>query len=303
MGGSERYFKRVTQLVVDEYQDLGVALHRLVLQLCFSAKVRLFAVGDADQSIYGFTGAKPELLRELAERPDVEVVRLKLNYRSGTEIIMASETVLGETRGYRSNSGDVGAIYFHRYGGGLEEQAEAIFKRIIPDILNRNPKSKLGAIAVLYLDKYDGSLIAEKASAAGLDFVRVDSGTPYQRTPLTRWILDCAGWCSGGWQLGDPKLSLILRRWNYFNRKLIGWDKRVAQIELVHFLFQRRSPEMPLSRWLEDLLATSLGTSLTTDGSLQDEHFAFVNLQHACLEDREVHGITLGVFSGETGSF
>jgi DNA helicase-2/ATP-dependent DNA helicase PcrA len=46
-------------LAVDEYQDLGEALHRMVMGLCFSAGMRLFAVGDVDQSIYGFTGAHP----------------------------------------------------------------------------------------------------------------------------------------------------------------------------------------------------------------------------------------------------
>jgi superfamily I DNA/RNA helicase len=45
-------------LVVDEYQDLGRALHRMVLCLCFEAKMRLVAVGDPDQSIYGFNGAE-----------------------------------------------------------------------------------------------------------------------------------------------------------------------------------------------------------------------------------------------------
>ena len=44
-------------LAIDEYQDLGRALHRMVLGLCFRAGMRLIAVGDVDQSIYGFTGA------------------------------------------------------------------------------------------------------------------------------------------------------------------------------------------------------------------------------------------------------
>lgn len=43
-------------LIVDEYQDLGRALHQMVMGLCFSTGIRLFAVGDVDQSIYGFTG-------------------------------------------------------------------------------------------------------------------------------------------------------------------------------------------------------------------------------------------------------
>ena len=54
-------------LAVDEYQDLGVALHRIVKRVAFDGGVRLFAVGDPDQSIYGFTGADGALLQEQAE--------------------------------------------------------------------------------------------------------------------------------------------------------------------------------------------------------------------------------------------
>ena len=93
-------------LAVDEYQDLGVALHRIVKRVAFDGGIRLFAVGDPDQSIYGFTGAEGALLHELAERDDVERVQLRLNYRSASRIVSASEMVLGEARGYRSNDPD-----------------------------------------------------------------------------------------------------------------------------------------------------------------------------------------------------
>src|SRR3546814_13703961 len=80
-------------LAVDEYQDLGTALHRMVMGLCFGsgAGMRLLGVGDVDQSIYGFTGANPELLRRLAQRPDVEELRLGLNYRRGSQLVARSE--------------------------------------------------------------------------------------------------------------------------------------------------------------------------------------------------------------------
>ena len=93
-------------LAVDEYQDLGVALHRIVKRVAFDGGVRLFAVGDPDQSIYGFTGADGALLHELTEREDVERVQLLLNYRSASRIVSASEMVLGEARGYQSNDPD-----------------------------------------------------------------------------------------------------------------------------------------------------------------------------------------------------
>src|SRR3546814_3187229 len=84
--------------------------------LCFGsgAGMRLLGVGDVDQSIYGFTGANPELLRRLAQRPDVEEIRLGLNYRSGSQIVAASEYALGEARGYQAaENAPEGTIYFH----------------------------------------------------------------------------------------------------------------------------------------------------------------------------------------------
>ena len=90
-------------LVVDEYQDLGVALHDIVQRLTFDGGVRLFAVGDYDQTVYGFTGADSALLQELSKRPDVETIQLQLNYRSAGCLIRASEMVLGEECGYRAS--------------------------------------------------------------------------------------------------------------------------------------------------------------------------------------------------------
>ena len=106
-------FAKYPILIVDEYQDLGRALHRMVMGLCFSAGMRLFAVGDVDQSIYGFTGASPELLNRLSLRDDVETVRLKLNYRCGSSIVTASSYALGENRDYSAVDGaEQGTIFF-----------------------------------------------------------------------------------------------------------------------------------------------------------------------------------------------
>lgn len=47
-------------LLVDEYQDLGKALHEMVLELVFNTGIKLYAVGDKNQSIYEFNGGYPE---------------------------------------------------------------------------------------------------------------------------------------------------------------------------------------------------------------------------------------------------
>lgn len=110
---------RFPVLAVDEYQDLGVPLHRIVVQLCFNTGVRLFAVGDPDQSIYGFAGAQPELLRELTRREGVETVQLPFNYRAGQTLIDISQAVLREDRDYKSRAANEGTIYFHECSEGL----------------------------------------------------------------------------------------------------------------------------------------------------------------------------------------
>ena len=66
--------------VIDEYQDLGYPLHRIVTTLLDHANIKVFAVGDSDQSIYGFTGANPKYFRELATRSDVTEIALNLHY-------------------------------------------------------------------------------------------------------------------------------------------------------------------------------------------------------------------------------
>ena len=101
-------------LAVDEYQDLGRALHAMVMGLCFRTGIRLFAVGDVDQSIYGFTGANPQRLQKLSERDDVEPISLRFNYRCGSDIVTASQYALGEERDYEApEDAEVGTIFFH----------------------------------------------------------------------------------------------------------------------------------------------------------------------------------------------
>ena len=118
-------------LFVDEYQDLGHVLHELVQLLCFDGKIQLFAVGDADQSIYGFTGANPELLKSLTERNNVQTIQLKFNYRSGTKIVKASSGALDEVREYKSPDGTPeGEIIFNSVNGDLEKQASFIVNNL-----------------------------------------------------------------------------------------------------------------------------------------------------------------------------
>lgn len=73
-------------LVIDEYQDLGRPLHEMVMSLFTQTEIKIFAVGDPDQSIYGFSGAIPDYLMELYNREDTISVKLVNNYRSNQDM-------------------------------------------------------------------------------------------------------------------------------------------------------------------------------------------------------------------------
>ncbi|WP_083397357.1 ATP-dependent helicase [Plantibacter sp. MMLR14_011] len=119
-------------IYVDEYQDLAPGLHRIIYQLCFeegSDCSQLFAVGDADQAIYGWTGTDSKLLIDLASRPDVQMVELLTNYRCGEVIAQVSRRLFDDSEGVTTTrtGGDVQALYIP---GSLVDQFSAIVGRI-----------------------------------------------------------------------------------------------------------------------------------------------------------------------------
>lgn len=141
---------RFPWIAVDEYQDLGGPLHRIVTSLVDSAAVKVFAVGDPDQTIYDFTGASPKYLGELCAREDFDSVRLKFNYRSGRRIIDASQAALApsEPRGYAPHPGrkDQGEIFFVGADGTHANHAlrvvEAVNNSLTAGICFRTRSSK-----------------------------------------------------------------------------------------------------------------------------------------------------------------
>lgn len=196
-------------LFVDEYQDLGHALHELVQLLCFGAGLRLFAVGDPDQSIYRFQGANPHLLASLAAQSEVRRIHLRFNYRCGSSIIDASMAVLGENRDYEGAPGAAsGRIEFHSVAGDLEDQARKLFDVILPKLLNEG--TPLDKVAVLYRWGKHGDPVAAAARARGIPLVRADNNALVKRnSPMARFVEACAAWVSGGWRVADPRFCRI----------------------------------------------------------------------------------------------
>lgn len=91
-GAQARWRERLRYLLVDEYQDTNDGQYRLARALAGDA---FTAVGDDDQSVYSWRGAKPENLNRLIrDYPRLTVIKLEQNYRSTGRILKAANAVI-----------------------------------------------------------------------------------------------------------------------------------------------------------------------------------------------------------------
>ena len=87
------YQNRFQHILVDEFQDTNTIQYKWI-KLLLSGKNRFFCVGDDDQSIYGWRGAKIENLHKLETDFALTTIRLEQNYRSTGNILNASNAVI-----------------------------------------------------------------------------------------------------------------------------------------------------------------------------------------------------------------
>ena len=92
-----RWQNRFSHILMDEFQDINPMQYEVV-KLLAGGKSELFAVGDDDQSIYGFRGSEPACLNRFAEEFGAKQLCLTVNYRSCPEIVEASCKVITENK-------------------------------------------------------------------------------------------------------------------------------------------------------------------------------------------------------------
>lgn len=290
-------------LVVDEYQDLGTALHRMVMGLCFSTGMRLFAVGDVDQSIYGFNGARPDLLRRLSEREDVETVRLRLNYRSGNRIVAASHVALGEGRDYEAADASAqGMVFIHPMSGSYEQQAAIMVGDLLSQTLARHSRLGYRDVAVLYPAAWIGNAVAGAAQNAGIPFIRTDANALYQRSSrLMQWLEVCGQWCCGGWRTGRPRFSRLVKEGKRLFAEALYSDERMVDFHrmLIAALWDSRDASLKLHVWLEGLLVRVIKPFATGCVALRDEMEMLASFATSIAPGGDHADMVLGELAGD----
>lgn len=195
---------RHPRLYVDEYQDLAPGLDRLVKAMCFNYRTdtELFAVGDPDQAILAFTGARPELLEQLASHGLVTSVRLDINYRCHPEIIaVANKLWPGKSSGRRP--GQQNCVTATLRPDGFAAQCG---RALAVALQARASGVPLNEIAVICPGNYQCLQAAQVLRHGGMPAIIRDDG--YRHTAITSLIEASAAWAvlgreKSGYRLGD----------------------------------------------------------------------------------------------------
>jgi len=90
----ERWQNKIRHLLIDEYQDSNTSQYLLV-KLLTGIRAQFTVVGDDDQSIYAWRGARPENLAQLQhDYPQLKLIKLEQNYRSTSRILHVANTLI-----------------------------------------------------------------------------------------------------------------------------------------------------------------------------------------------------------------
>jgi len=160
--------------VVDEYQDV-TPLQQRVLDAWLGDRDDLTVVGDANQTIYSFTGATPRYLLDFSRRfPDATVVRLERDYRSTPQVVSMANRVIGAARGRMAGSklhliGQRPPGPEPKFNEHPDEAAEATaVARAIKKLIASGTAAS--EIAVLYRINAQSEIYEEALTEAGVPF-------------------------------------------------------------------------------------------------------------------------------------
>lgn len=176
----QRWQNRFRYILVDEYQDTNLSQYELVQQL-LGDRGCLTVVGDDDQSIYAWRGARPENLVQLKEDyPTLEVIKLEQNYRSMSRILQAANAVIDNNEHVFEKKlwSDMGLGEPIRVVRCKDDNAE--YEQVVNEIIAQRLKYnlKFSDFAVLYRGNFQSRGLELELQKNNIPF-KVSGGTSF----------------------------------------------------------------------------------------------------------------------------
>jgi ATP-dependent DNA helicase Rep len=176
----DKWQKKVRYLLVDECQDTNTSQYELIRILAGYRK-NFTLVGDDDQSIYAWRGARPENLEQLQrDYPNLKLVKLEQNYRSTKTILKAANTLIANNPHVYEKAlwSDLGVGDPIRVMVTRNEEAES--ERVAAEIQSRHLRHEIPYkdFAVLYRGNHQARLLEIKLQAYRIPY-KINGGTSF----------------------------------------------------------------------------------------------------------------------------
>ena len=183
------YTKRFKHIMVDEFQDTNLLQFKL-LKLLNNDTGSLYAVGDDDQSIYGWRGALSKNIKSFTDQfTNVEIFKLEQNYRSTNKILKVANSLishnknrLGKELWTASERGETVKI-FEAYNN--DEESSFIVDKI--KMLERDGYKK-SEIAILYRNNFLSRRLEEELNGRGIPYVIYGGFRFFERSEIKDMI-------------------------------------------------------------------------------------------------------------------
>jgi ATP-dependent DNA helicase Rep len=176
----EKWQHRIRYLLVDEYQDTNYAQYELV-KLLVGSRRALTVVGDDDQSIYAWRGARPENLAQLNDDfPELNIIKLEQNYRSTGSILKAANQLIDNNPHVFSKSlwSELGPGEPLRMIRTNNEEVET--ERVVNEIIDMRLRQRchFRDFAILYRSNHQAKLLEMKLQTQSIPY-HLSGGTSF----------------------------------------------------------------------------------------------------------------------------
>lgn len=163
---------KIRHLLVDEYQDSNVSQYTLV-KLLVGLRAHFTVVGDDDQSIYAWRGAKPENLAQLQQDyPALKVIKLEQNYRSTGRILQAANQLIAQNSHLFTKKlwSELGHGDMLRVLCCPDEQGEA--SQVVADLISHKLRHRTtyGDYAILYRGNHQSRVFEKVLRHHGIPY-------------------------------------------------------------------------------------------------------------------------------------
>lgn len=233
----KQWQKRFSHILIDEFQDCNPMQYE-TLKLLSGEPHSIFAVGDDDQSIYGFRGACPDILRRFAEEFHGGRILLNVNYRSRDRIVRDSLAVIEENRNRfpkelraaerraareEEDAGSVRILAFEK----REQQYAYLCEQM--KIWHERHGADGKRCALLFRTNSHMQGVAVRLSSAGIPYVMKEKGKCIYDHFIVKDIMAYLLLASGEWRR-EHLIRVLNRPARYVSREAVGDGRSIGEM-------------------------------------------------------------------------